>query len=55
MAKYGRDPDELKLMPGIMAFIGRTKQEAQDKYDRMQALIAAYLMNRMLDMVLEGG
>ena len=39
MAKYGRDPDELKLMPGIMAFIGRTKQEAQDKYDRMQALI----------------
>ncbi|MEO3475379.1 LLM class flavin-dependent oxidoreductase [Roseomonas sp. CAU 1739] len=39
MAKYGREPDDLKLMPGIMAFVGRTRQEAQDKFDRMQALI----------------
>jgi len=39
MAKYGRDPDELKMMPGIMAFVGRTLQEARDKFDRMQALI----------------
>ncbi|PZW37690.1 alkanesulfonate monooxygenase [Humitalea rosea] len=39
LAKYGRSPDELKMMPGIMAFIGRTKQEAQDKFDRMQELI----------------
>jgi FMN-dependent oxidoreductase (nitrilotriacetate monooxygenase family) len=39
LAKYGRTPDQVKMMPGIMPFVGRTKQEAQDKFDRMQALI----------------
>jgi FMN-dependent oxidoreductase (nitrilotriacetate monooxygenase family) len=32
MAKYGREPDELKVTPGLFYHIGRTKQEAQDKY-----------------------
>jgi alkanesulfonate monooxygenase len=39
MAKYGRPPDELKIMPGIMAVTGRTTQEAQDKYGELQDLI----------------
>ena len=39
LAKYGRTPDQVKMMPGIMPFVGRTRQEAQDKFDRMQALI----------------
>lgn len=39
LAKYGREPDDLKMMPGIMAFVGRTPQEARDKFDRMQSLI----------------
>ncbi len=39
LAKYGRSHDELKIMPGIMPFVGRTMQEAQDKFDMMQALI----------------
>ena len=39
LAKYGRAPEEVVMMPGIMAFVGRTRQEAQDKFDRMQALI----------------
>jgi len=36
MAKYGRHPDELKIMPGLMAIPGRTRQEAQDRYDILQ-------------------
>lgn len=36
MAKYGRHPDELKIMPGLMAIPGRTRQEAQDRYDVLQ-------------------
>jgi alkanesulfonate monooxygenase len=36
MAKYGRGPDQLKIMPGLMAVPGRTRQEAQDKYDVLQ-------------------
>ncbi|MBS0561904.1 MAG: LLM class flavin-dependent oxidoreductase [Proteobacteria bacterium] len=39
LAKYGRDHDDLLVLPGIMAFVGRTMQEARDKFDRMQRLI----------------
>jgi alkanesulfonate monooxygenase len=39
LAAYGRGPDELKMMPGIMPFVGRTRQEAQDKFDRLQELL----------------
>lgn len=39
LAKYDRTPDQLKMMPGVMPFVGRTQQEAQDKFDMMQALI----------------
>ena len=31
MAKYGRHPDALKIMPGLMAVPGRTRPEAQDR------------------------
>jgi FMN-dependent oxidoreductase (nitrilotriacetate monooxygenase family) len=39
LAKYGRPHGALLVMPGIMPFVGRTMQEARDKFDRMQALI----------------
>jgi FMN-dependent oxidoreductase (nitrilotriacetate monooxygenase family) len=39
MAKYGRHPDELKIMPGITLFIGRTREEARAKYDQLNALV----------------
>lgn len=39
LARYGRSPDELKIMPGIMTYVGRTRQEARDKFDRMQNLL----------------
>lgn len=39
MPKYGRAPDQLKIMPGLLAIVGRTEQEAHDKHDRLQALI----------------
>ena len=39
MAKFGRSPDTLHIMPGIMAVVGRTEQEAQDKYGALQDLI----------------
>ena len=35
----GRDPDHLKIMPALVAIVGRTRQEAQDKLDQLQALI----------------
>ena len=39
MAKFGRPTSELHIMPGIMAVVGRTEQEAQDKYGQLQDLI----------------
>ena len=39
MAKYGREPDDLKIMPALCPVVGRTRAEAQAKYDELQALI----------------
>jgi alkanesulfonate monooxygenase len=39
MPKYGRPVEHLHVMPGIMAVLGRTEQEAQDKYGQLQDLI----------------
>lgn len=37
--KYGRSQDSALVMPGIMPVIGRTLEEAQAKYQRIQDLI----------------
>ena len=39
MAKYGRRPEQLLVLPGISPVIGRTQQEARDKWAELQALI----------------
>lgn len=39
LAHYGRSPDELKIMPGVFPVIGKTEQEAKDKFDHIQSLI----------------
>jgi FMN-dependent oxidoreductase (nitrilotriacetate monooxygenase family) len=38
-ARSGRDPDHVKIMPGVMTVVGRSRAEAEDKYERLQALI----------------
>lgn len=37
--RYGREADHVKIMPGIFPVVGRTKAEAQAKFDELQALI----------------
>jgi alkanesulfonate monooxygenase len=39
MAKYGRSPDHLKVMPGLNPIVGRTEQEAEEKHRYLQSLI----------------
>jgi FMN-dependent oxidoreductase (nitrilotriacetate monooxygenase family) len=39
MAKYGRNPDHLKILPGLAVTVGRTEDEAKEKHERMQDLI----------------
>jgi FMN-dependent oxidoreductase (nitrilotriacetate monooxygenase family) len=39
MVRYGRDPDHLKVMPGLGVMVAPTRQEAQAKYQELQDLI----------------
>jgi N-acetyl-S-(2-succino)cysteine monooxygenase len=39
LAKFGRSPDSLKVMPGVVMYIGRTGEEAREKFERLQELI----------------
>ena len=39
MAKYGREPDGLKIMPGLNPIVGRTAREAEEKHRFLQSLI----------------
>jgi len=36
MASYGRTPDRLKIMPGLLAVVAPTRAEAEDKYAKLQ-------------------
>ena len=36
MARYGRPPEALKVMPGLNAIVGRTRKEAEDKHRFLQ-------------------
>jgi FMN-dependent oxidoreductase (nitrilotriacetate monooxygenase family) len=37
MAKYGRDPDDMRIMPGVRYVLARTESEAREKYEMMLA------------------
>lgn len=39
MAKYGRDPDELKITPGLSVVVGATDDEARERFQELQELI----------------
>lgn len=36
---FGRNPDQLLVMPGFNPIVGRTRAEAQAKYDRLQDML----------------
>ena len=38
-SRFGREPSSIKIMPGVVPFVGATREEAQAKYDELQALI----------------
>ncbi len=37
--RFGRTPDDIKIMPGITPVIGRTEAEAREKYEQLQSLL----------------
>lgn len=39
LAAYGREPDDIKIMPGVAPIVAATEAEAQEKYEELQELI----------------
>jgi FMN-dependent oxidoreductase (nitrilotriacetate monooxygenase family) len=39
MGKHGREPDDLKIMPGVFVTVGRSADEAREKFETLQSLI----------------
>lgn len=39
LPKFGRSPDDLKIMPGVSPIVGSTPREARRKYEALQELI----------------
>ncbi|MCF4127009.1 LLM class flavin-dependent oxidoreductase [Methylobacterium sp. SyP6R] len=58
MARFGRSPDDLKVMPGLFPVVGRSEAEARDKFEELQALIdpvvGLALLSRMVGHDLSG-
>jgi len=58
MKKYGRSPDELKIMPGVFPVIGRTEEEADKNKKLLEELIpeeaGVALLSGMLSVDLSG-
>lgn len=48
MAKYGREQDELKIMPGIFPVVAPSQAEAEDKFAQLQDLIQPIVGLNML-------
>ncbi|TGT37517.1 LLM class flavin-dependent oxidoreductase [Mesorhizobium sp. M8A.F.Ca.ET.165.01.1.1] len=39
MAAYGREPDDIKIMPGVAPVVAETEAEASEKFEELQELI----------------
>jgi len=52
LAKFGRTPDSLKIMPGVFVVVGETEVLAREKFEAFQALVepevGVALLGRML-------
>jgi alkanesulfonate monooxygenase len=54
MAKYGRSPDHLKIMPGLNVIVGESPQAAEDKHQFLQSLIHPDVGKELLSAELGG-
>lgn len=46
--QHGRSPDQIKILPGVMPVVGRTRAEAEDRFERLQRLIPVDIGLEML-------
>ena len=54
MGQFGRDPDHMKILPGLSVVVGRTEQEATERHECLQSLIHPIVAREILSTVLGG-
>jgi N-acetyl-S-(2-succino)cysteine monooxygenase len=54
MAAFGRDPDHMKILPGLSTVVGRTEAEAVKRHEHLQSLIHPIVAREILSTVLGG-
>jgi FMN-dependent oxidoreductase (nitrilotriacetate monooxygenase family) len=54
MVKFGRGPDELKILPGLVAVVGQTEKEAREKFRAVQDCLSEDEARVMLAHIIPG-
>jgi len=52
VANAGREPEHVKILPGISYMVGRTQAEAEEKFEQLQALIHPMVAREILSLSL---
>jgi len=52
LARHGREPGDVKIMPGIFPVVGRTEGEAQEKFAQLQSLVDPVVGLQLLSTVI---
>ncbi|MFT3964253.1 MAG: LLM class flavin-dependent oxidoreductase [Sphingobium sp.] len=53
-AAWGRDPDHVKIMPGVVAIVGETREEAEGKWAELETYIDLRAAQARLQLALKG-
>lgn len=51
---HGRNPEHIKIMPGVSVYVGKTHAEAVEKYEQLQQLITPEIGKNLLSEYLGG-
>src|SRR5262245_59704880 len=54
MGEFGRNPDHMKILPGLSTVVGRTEAEAVERHEYLQSLIHPIVAREILSTVLGG-
>ncbi len=54
VAALGRNPDHVKILPGISYMVGRTQAEAEEKFEHLQSLVHPMVAREIASMSLGG-
>jgi FMN-dependent oxidoreductase (nitrilotriacetate monooxygenase family) len=54
MGRFGREPGDLKIMPGLFPVVGRTDAEARAKFEELQSLVDPVVGLALLERMIGG-